>query len=894
MIRICLLCRSEYDGDEVACPNDGADLHEVLADTNFDAETVTNKVLDGRYILEKLVGSGGMGTVFRARHAFLDRTVAVKILHPELLVISDVRARFLREAQSASAIDHERVVDVLDFGVTPTHLCFLVMEHLYGRDLAEHLTNNAKLDVEDVIELGIQVCDALSAIHGMGFVHRDLKPENIWLGGDTVKPFDVKLLDFGVVGLVEGSLSASTRLTQIGRTIGTPQYMSPEQCKGEEVDGRSDLYALGCILWELIAGEAAFQGKAPLDVLTKHLIHTPPPVSTMAKAVPPGLDAVIAHCLEKDRTRRWESADQLAVALRALASSFARGQRLELATEPEARIDWTSTLDAMPDTDVEHLIEGRYAVTGNLAERRATRIYRGKRLSDELPIAVKLYGRAHRHAASEEARKRFLALAGRAARIEHPNLVRVFDYGVIGNGNRPFLVMELLNGISLGDYIEKRGPLTARRAIQLFEEILAALAVGHRDDLVHGDIKPSSLVLVDEGTRNERLCALDYLIATPPRDLLAENRITGSDQLSSGRYLPPEYVNEQEVGPPLDVYQAGLVLAECLTGEPLIGGDSVMQCIAKCSVGDVELDDRILDSPLAPIIERALAFDVKARFADAGEFADALSDLTPKETNLIEACLSRPRKRRSPRAKAPKVDTTARRDENTTSPGRDVATPHPLDTADNLNRFRASTTDIETIGSLAGTFIENEDDTDSEHVSEQEDDLFSIDDLTSAEENPPESVTAAAKASIEESGTRPMSMMEISQLVHPRDRDRQRVPTDEVALPPKNTTVLWAAAVAGLVLVIGLVWYGTSTPKPAEKVPVKHAIGTRLPTPDAEPAAPSQDMAATAAAVDAGPPPPVARPPSRAAKVLTGSKPARKTPRPKSKRAPKKPNFKIR
>ena len=620
----------------------------------------------------------------------------------------------------------------------------------------------------------------------------------------------------------------------------------------------------------------------------------PPPVSTMATEVPPGLDAVIAHCLEKDRTRRWESADQLASALRALASSFARGQRLEMATEPEARLDWTSTLEALPDTDVEHLIEGRYAVTGSLAERRATRIYRGKRLSDELSIAVKLYGRAHRHAASEDARKRFLSLAGRAARIEHPNLVRVFDYGVIGNGNRPFLVMELLNGISLGDYLEKHGPLTARRAIQLFEEILAALAVGHGEDLVHGDIKPSSLVLVDEGTRNERLCALDYLIATPPRDLLAENRITGSDQLSSGRYLPPEYVNEQEVGPPLDVYQAGLVLAECLTGEPLIGGDSVMQCIAKCSVGDVELDDRILDSPLAPIIERALAFDVNARFADAGEFADALSDLTPKETNLIEACLSRPRKRRSPRGKSAKARRSAMRgDESAISPGRDVTTPHALDTADNLNRFRVSTTDVEGIGSLAGTFIEHEDDTDSEHVSEQEDDLFSIEDLTSAEEAPPESDAAASKGSIEESGTRPMSMMEISQLVHPIGPDRQRSPTDEVALPPRKGSVLWAAVAAGLVLVVGLVWYGTSEPKPADTEPVKHAIGTRQPASDGG-TTQGKDMTAAAASVDAASPPPPARPPSRAAKVLTGSKPARKPPRPKPKRPAKKPSFQIR
>ena len=938
MNRICLLCRTEFSGDEAVCPNDGANLHEVLADTNFDPETVTNKVLDGRYILEKHIGSGGMGTVFRARHAFLDRVVAVKILHPELLVISDVRARFLREAQSASAIDHERVVDVLDFGVTPTHICFLVMEHLYGRDLAEELTGNARLDVEDVLEIGIQVCEALSAIHGVGFVHRDLKPENIWLGGETPRPYDIKLLDFGVVGMVEGSLSASTRLTQIGRTIGTPQYMSPEQCKGEEVDGRSDLYALGCILWELLAGEAAFQGKAPLDVLTKHLIHTPPPVSTKAPEIPPGLDAVIAHCLEKDRTRRWESADQLAAALRALSASLARGQRIEQATEPENSFAWASTLDALPDTDVEHLIEGRYVVTGDLAERKATRIYRGKRLSDELPIAVKLYGRAHRHAASEDARKRFLSLAGRAARIEHPNLVRVFDYGVIGNGNRPFLIMELLNGTSLGDYLEKNGPLGARRAIPLFEEILAALAVGHREDLVHGDIKPESLVLVDEGTRNERLCALDYLIATPPRDLLAEHRITGSDQLSSGRYLPPEYVNEQEVGPTLDVYQAALVLAECLTGEPLVGGDSVMQCIAKCSVGDLTWDDRLLDSPLGPVLQRALAFDTSARFADAGEFADALSALTPKETNLIEACLSRPRKRRASRNEraskrpAPQPETDG-----------EQAVPNTLDTTDNMVRFRESTTDIERIGSIAGAFVEGEDDTDSESVRSEDEDLFGIEEPTSTEGIGPlatsESVAVGAAAPKDdfsvgdsgtggasehaadtaatlatpkipppdEAGTRPMSMMEISQLVHPRASDALTVDTSELPAAANKKPVLIMGIAAGLCLAVGLIWYMSQAPTaPAGPAPVRHAIGAKkADTVDGGAGQAAKNTASDAMPTErvneaAGTATPAA---SRAARVLNTRKSARKTDgskstsgksKPRRSEKKRKPNFQIR
>ncbi len=269
--RICLTCHSRYaDASLERCPDEQAALVEVLTHYTTAESEIVGRVLAGRYIIEALVGVGGSGMVLKARHAFLNRTVAVKLLMPNLMTHHTERIRFTREARVLSAVRHGNVVEILDFGVTVDKLHYLVMEYLQGCDLQRLLAERKALDAAAAARIGVQICDALDAIHAAGVVHRDLKPANCWIlnAGGPDDTWQVKLLDFGVAGLTDPTASP---LTGAGRTLGTPYYMSPEQVQGERADGRSDLYSLGCILWECVTGERAFGGAGVDDIFDRQL-----------------------------------------------------------------------------------------------------------------------------------------------------------------------------------------------------------------------------------------------------------------------------------------------------------------------------------------------------------------------------------------------------------------------------------------------------------------------------------------------------------------------------------------------------------------------------------------------------------------------------------------------
>ncbi|MGM0575018.1 MAG: protein kinase domain-containing protein [Myxococcota bacterium] len=315
MTRVCTRCRKEYDiPDAKVCPEDGAPLYPVLETYTGDEAALRGRILDGRYRIEALLGEGGMGLVLRARHLFLDRPVAVKLLHPELLLVDEVKERFLREARTASVVRHERVVEISDFGVTPQGLHYLVMEHLTGEDLYDWSQERGRVDVRDALQIGAQTCEALAVIHRHGFVHRDLKPENIWLvEGD---PGRVKLLDFGIAGVLAGDESSDAdRLTRTGRALGTPNYMAPEQARAGALDGRADLYALGCVLWELVTAEVAFAGGSPMEVMTRQLQEMPRRPSEVVAGLPSWFDDLVLHALEKDPDERYPDADAMRAAL---------------------------------------------------------------------------------------------------------------------------------------------------------------------------------------------------------------------------------------------------------------------------------------------------------------------------------------------------------------------------------------------------------------------------------------------------------------------------------------------------------------------------------------------------------------------------------------------------
>ncbi|HUS64806.1 MAG TPA: protein kinase [Kofleriaceae bacterium] len=280
----------------------------------------------GGYRLLHRIGSGGMGVVYAAEHLLLGRRAAIKFLRPEVTSHPQMVERFFNEARAASAIKHPGIVEVYDFGYHDG-LAFLVMEHLEGESLLERLRRLRRLPVSQAIPIAIQIASALDAAHAAGVIHRDLKPDNIFLvqttGTDLTRSSDalsaerVCILDFGVAKLLRGDGGWSATATATDVVVGTPTFMSPEQCRGGgQVDGRSDLYSLGCILYGMLCGRPPFIGEGGGDVLAQHIMVAPQPPSMYAIDTPVALESIIMRLLEKDPARRFQSAPDTVRALR--------------------------------------------------------------------------------------------------------------------------------------------------------------------------------------------------------------------------------------------------------------------------------------------------------------------------------------------------------------------------------------------------------------------------------------------------------------------------------------------------------------------------------------------------------------------------------------------------
>lgn len=303
----CLTCGREFKDQLLYCPFDGKIL--IL---RTEADDLVGSVLDDKYRLEEKIGEGAMGRVYRATHVFMYHNVAVKILRQHLSSDHVALERFRREARAAAVIHHPNAVAVTDFGVTKdTHIAYLVMEYVEGTELREAINERRQLDYEEMFLIVQQVCSALHAAHAKGIIHRDLKPDNIRvIEGEAGIP-QVKVMDFGIAKL---KAYAETReLTQHGVIIGTPFYMSPEQCRGEELDPRSDIYSLGVIIYEMLTGEVPFQATNPLGVALKHTGERPRPPSFLRADVPEAVERMVLRALKKDRNERHQTATELAM-----------------------------------------------------------------------------------------------------------------------------------------------------------------------------------------------------------------------------------------------------------------------------------------------------------------------------------------------------------------------------------------------------------------------------------------------------------------------------------------------------------------------------------------------------------------------------------------------------
>ncbi|MDI1481433.1 serine/threonine-protein kinase [Polyangium sp. y55x31] len=283
-------------------------------------------VLSGKFRIERVLGEGGMGVVLAAHHLHLGRTVAIKLLQPEALKHQEIVARFANEARSASRIQSEHVARVLDVGTLDTGEPYMVMEYLEGSDLSKLVKRQGPLAIEDAVEYLLQACEALAEAHVAGIVHRDLKPANLYLTRRADGSACVKVLDFGISkAALVGTSPEAQQMTQTQSVLGTPGYMAPEQLRSaKHVDPRTDIWALGVILQELLTGKLAFQGSTVPEVYLAILQNPPDPLRTLRPDAPPALEAVILRCLEKDAARRFASVGELAAALVPFAPQRAR------------------------------------------------------------------------------------------------------------------------------------------------------------------------------------------------------------------------------------------------------------------------------------------------------------------------------------------------------------------------------------------------------------------------------------------------------------------------------------------------------------------------------------------------------------------------------------------
>src|SRR5262245_13741759 len=307
-MKVCPVCGKEYSNTNTLCPVDG----EALQTT---ADPLIGETLAGKYLIEELIKSGGMGSVYRGKHVLMDKRVAIKVLRPSLAVDDAVVARFSREAKAASRISHPHAVNVTDFGESENGVVFLVMEYLDGRTLKEIIKNEGAISIGRTVEIIRQVSGALDAAHEQGVVHRDLKSDNIMLsetnGGEWAK-----VLDFGIAKIQQPEGALDMDITAANLVIGTPQYMSPEQCSHSgPIDARSDVYSLGIIVYEMLAGRVPFTGESPTVIMMKQVQDEPPSILEARPHLPAEIASVVSRALAKEPADRFQSAGELSKAL---------------------------------------------------------------------------------------------------------------------------------------------------------------------------------------------------------------------------------------------------------------------------------------------------------------------------------------------------------------------------------------------------------------------------------------------------------------------------------------------------------------------------------------------------------------------------------------------------
>jgi serine/threonine-protein kinase len=588
------------------------------------------------YEVLELVGRGGMGAVYRARHVLLQEERAIKVVSRKPADDREFTERFIREARVLARLKDEHLVRLYEFWEDHGQL-FMALEFLRGESVAQRLKARRRLSIAETVAIARDAARGLKAAHEQSVVHRDISPDNLQLvrgrdGGEIVK-----VMDFGIAKALE---EASAELTA-NMFLGKLEYASPEQCgygleKGEHIDWRSDIYSLGVTIFKMATGSLPFTAATPQGYLFKHAAEAPPPPSAMAEdaGIPVELDRLVLKALAKRRGERQQSMAELIQELERIpttaASDAAPPTVAWTANETTARPAVTSPSPATGRgtgvgktgaLKIGDSFARKYVIKSLLGEGGMGVVYRAVDTILDEPVALKVI--SERLVGGQDSVERMKREVVLARRVSHPNVCRIYDIGESEAGV-PYVSMEYIDGRPLGDLIAQGGPLSLREGVPLARQVLDALSAAHKVNVIHRDLKPDNIMITKDG----RAVIMDFGLS------LSEDsrRVTQAGSvIGTPHYMAPEQVRGQNVDPRADLYAIGVILFRMFTGRlPFQGG------IVEILRGHLETApprptefNAAIPRDLETIILTALEKDPGRRFASAEAFLLALDPIEP-------------------------------------------------------------------------------------------------------------------------------------------------------------------------------------------------------------------------------------------------------------------------
>ena len=558
---------------------------------DLNAPLEPGTVLGDRYEILKRLGEGGMGAVYKARDRELDRLLALKVIRPELAGNPDILRRFKQELILARQVTHKNVIRIFDLGMADG--CkFITMDYIEGRDLKTILVERGKLKPEEAVPIFQQICRGLEAAHAEGVVHRDLKPQNIMVDANG----RVWVMDFGLARSMD-----LAGMTRTGALMGTPDYMSPEQARGEKVDARSDLFSLGIIFYEVLTGKLPFVADTMMATLLKRVQEKAVPPCTIDSAVPRNLSDLVMKCLEADREKRYQTIGEILADLAGEAAPVGASA---------AQVPAVSLAAVGPGTQ----FGSRYKIESLIGEGGMGKVYKAHDYDLDRTVALKLV--RQELASDPGAMQRFKQELLLASRISHRNILRIHDLGDVGG--LKFISMAYVEGTDLHEVIAKSGRLPAERAVKIAQQLASALEAAHAEGVVHRDLKPRN-VLIDRG---DQVYVSDFGLAKSLESDAATHMTRAGEVLGTPRYMSPEQAESKPADHRSDIYSLGVILYEMVTGDAPFAGNSTVQVMYQ-HVTEKPKNPQVVNPAvpdyLAQIILKCLEKDPERRYQHARE-----------------------------------------------------------------------------------------------------------------------------------------------------------------------------------------------------------------------------------------------------------------------------------